>query len=258
MTSTTILGLSHFSLSNSSLVEVDVEMCSIANILSLRQKRSAKLTYIVEKDATEKMRRFSAKSPRGFIGALSFTIKSPFLQILSTESTESKIKTMPEILAPRSFKWYMVCSCTMLSSWENPIQTSALQSINILVIFRKKSKTLISQQLSWAGKFSPWFCDPLGPTHHLIPLTQNRYVEVVLWEMDQLLNWTLEKQIFPIFEIHFHGKIFQVTVKCQNYHTVDFTVWKFRKFGLSAIFFPSNWIMKFHAASDVNLLISGV
>jgi hypothetical protein len=95
---------------------------------------------------------------------------------------------MPEILAPRSFKWYMVCSCTMLSSWENPIQTSALQSINILVIFRKKSKTLISQQLSWAGKFSPWFCDPLGPTHHLIPLTQNRYVEVVLWEMDQLLS----------------------------------------------------------------------
>ena len=188
MTSTTILGLSHFSLSNSSLVEVDVEMCSIANILSLRQKRSAKLTYIVEKDATEKMRRFSAKSPRGFIGALSFTIKSPFLQILSTESTESKIKTMPEILAPRSFKWYMVCSCTMLSSWENPIQTSTLQSINILVIFRKKSKTLISQQLSWAGKFSPWFCDPLGPTHHLIPLTQNRYVEVVLWEMDQLLR----------------------------------------------------------------------
>ena len=182
------LGLSHFSLSNSSLVEVDVEMCSIANILSLRQKRSAKLTYIVEKDATEKMRRFSAKSPRGFIGALSFTIKSPFLQILSTESTESKIKTMPEILAPRSFKWYMVCSCAMLSSWENPIQTSTLQSINILVIFRKKSKTLISQQLSWAGKFSPWFCDPLGPTHHLIPLTQNRYVEVVLWEMDQLLK----------------------------------------------------------------------
>ena len=199
MTSTTILGLSHFSLSNSSLVEVDVEMCSIANILSLRQKRSAKLTYIVEKDATVKMRRFSAKSPRGFIGALSFTIKSPFLQILSTESTESKIKTMPEILAPRSFKWYMVCSCTMLSSWENPIQTSALQSINILVIFRKKSKTLISQQLSWAGKFSPWFCDPLGPTHHLIPLTQNRYVEVVLWEMDQLLIIIVE-EFFNFFQ----------------------------------------------------------
>ena len=204
MTSTTILGLSHFSLSNSSLVEVDVEMCSIANILSLRQKRSAKLTYIVEKDATVKMRRFSAKSPRGFIGALSFTIKSPFLQILSTESTESKIKTMPEILAPRSFKWYMVCSCTMLSSWENPIQTSTLQSINILVIFRKKSKTLISQQLSWAGKFSPWFCDPLGPTHHLIPLTQNRYVEVVLWEMDQLLK-SRKKSVF--YEVLFVLKV---------------------------------------------------
>ena len=203
MTSTTILGLSHFSLSNSSLVEVDVEMCSIANILSLRQKRSAKLTYIVEKDATEKMRRFSAKSPRGFIGALSFTIKSPFLQILSTESTESKIKTMPEILAPRSFKWYMVCSCTMLSSWENPIQTSTLQSINILVIFRKKSKTLISQQLSWAGKFSPWFCDPLGPTHHLIPLTQNRYVEVVLWEMDQLLICVQTKRGCEVLKLVF-------------------------------------------------------
>ena len=164
------------------------ENFKIANIIGLRPQKFAKIMYVVEKDAAEKMRRFSAKSPRGFIGALSFTIKSPFLQILSTESTESKIKTMPEILAPRSFKWYMVCSCAMLSSWENPIQTSTLQSINILVIFRKKSKTLISQQLSWAGKFSPWFCDPLGPTHHLIPLTQNRYVEVVLWEMDQLLN----------------------------------------------------------------------
>ena len=85
-------------------VEVDVEMCSIAIILSLRQKAYTKLIYIVEKDAAEKMGRFSAKSELGFIGALSFTIKSRFLQILSTESTESKIKTMPEILAPRSFK----------------------------------------------------------------------------------------------------------------------------------------------------------
>ena len=95
---------------------------------------------------------------------------------------------MLEILAPRSFKWYMVCSCTMLSCWENSIQTSALQTINILAIWRKKSKTLISQQLSWAGKFSPWFCDLLGPTHHLIPLTQNVYVKVALSEMDPLLR----------------------------------------------------------------------
>ena len=74
----------------------------------LRKKRYTELTYIVEKDAAEKMRHFSAKFPRGFIGALSFTIKSRFLPVLSTESTESKSKTMPlampEILAPRSFK----------------------------------------------------------------------------------------------------------------------------------------------------------
>ena len=168
-------------------VEVDVEMCSIAIILSLRQITYTKLTYIVEKDAAEKIRCFSAKFSWGFIGALSFTIKSRFLQILSTESTESKIKTMPEILAPRSFKWYMVYSFVMLGCWENSMRTLALQNLLILELFPKKSKTLISQQLSWAGKFSPWFCDPLGPTHHLIPLTQNRYVEVVLWEMDQLL-----------------------------------------------------------------------
>ena len=170
-------------------VEVDVEMCSIAIILSLRQITYTKLTYIVEKDAAEKIRCFSAKFSWGFIGALSFTIKSRFLQILSTESTESKIKTMPEILAPRSFKWYMVYSFVMLSCWENSMRTLALQNLLILELFQKKSKTLISQQLSWAGKFSPWFCDPLGPTHHLIPLTQNRYVEVVLWEMDQLNIW---------------------------------------------------------------------
>ena len=29
----------------------------------------------------------------------------------------------------------------------------------------KSKKILISQRISWAGKFNPWFCDLLGPTN---------------------------------------------------------------------------------------------
>ena len=43
-------------------VEVDVEMCSIAIIFCPEAQKFTKLIYNVEKDAAEKMRRFSAKS----------------------------------------------------------------------------------------------------------------------------------------------------------------------------------------------------
>ena len=38
------------------------ENYKIANIIGLRPQKFAKLMYVVEKDAAEKMRRFSAKS----------------------------------------------------------------------------------------------------------------------------------------------------------------------------------------------------
>ena len=126
------------------------------------------------------MRRFSAKSELGFIWALSFEWKSRFLQFLSAELTENKIKSMPEILAPRSFKWCIVCSFVMLSCWEDAFQAKH-------PFFHTKMKTFISQQRSSAEMFGLWFYDVLGLPQPLIPLTQNRYVDSALWDLDQLL-----------------------------------------------------------------------
>ena len=138
----------------------------------------------MEKDAAEKMRCFSAKSAWGFIWALSFKWKSRFLQFLSAELTENKIKSMPEILAPRSFKWCIVCSFFMLSCWEDAFQANH-------PFFHTKIKTFISQQRSSAGMFGSWFYDVLGLPQPLIPITQNRYVDSALWDLDQLLKYKI-------------------------------------------------------------------
>ena len=139
----------------------------------LRKKRYTELTYIVEKDAAEKMKCFSAKSTWGFIWFLSFKWKSRFLQFLSAELTENKIKSMPEILEPRSFKWCIVCSFVMLSCWEDAFQAKH-------PFFHTKMKTFISQQRSSAGMFGLWFSDVLGLPQPVIPITQNRYLDSAL------------------------------------------------------------------------------
>ena len=128
------------------------------------------------------MKCFSAKSTLGFIWFLSFKWKSRFLQFLSAELTENKIKSMPEILEPRSFKWCIVCSFVMLSCWEDAFQAKH-------PFFHTKMKTFISQQRSSAGMFGWWFYDVLGLPQPLIPITQNRYVDSALWGLDQLLTF---------------------------------------------------------------------
>jgi len=50
------------------------------------------------------------------------------------------------------------------------------------------SKTLIFLKLRGAGKFTSWFFDVLGPTHHLISKLKNDTIFLSIFILDLLLN----------------------------------------------------------------------
>ena len=80
-----------------------------------------------------------------------------------------------------------------------------------LRIFPKKSKTLISQQLS------------------MIPLTQNVYVEVTLLEIDPLLKGVSEfnpKSYLLITELILHNKSSDIFIFCEKISKFYITRWK--------------------------------
>ena len=90
------------------MYETDIQL--IANIFGLTAQKPKKLTYDLEKDRHNVM--FLSKTGVELQNTLSFKRKSFYLQYLSAELTENKIKSMLEILALRSYEMkYSLFTC---------------------------------------------------------------------------------------------------------------------------------------------------
>ena len=128
---------------------------------------------------------------------LSFLSKPHYLQNLSTQLSKNKTKHMHGIFGSRSFKWGIESQYPMLHCWKNANQSFDGQNPGLRIFPKILSKTLIFLKLRGGGKFTPWFCDVLGPTQHLISKSKNGTPNLSILNLDRLLKWKYgQKQTF--------------------------------------------------------------
>ena len=119
---------------------------------------------------------------------LSFLSKPHYLQNLSNQLSKNKTKHMHGIFGSRSFKWGIESQYPMLHCWKNANQSFDGQNPGLRIFPKILSKTLIFLKLRGGGKFTPWFCDVLGPTQHLISKSKNGTPNLSILKLDLLLK----------------------------------------------------------------------